>query len=183
MKLWESTKFSIEEWSPQLWRQFMQLRKKPEKNSGLQRDLNSWPRDTGAMLKPTKLWSHWCWELVNYVFICSRGWELLSSGLLFYLAWNVSLEKKAQSCYEAFFFLLFLIIISVKVRKCSFFHTNFQESVHVTQNFLVLIKNRVEWKTPSWAIFWMLGQRFYLNTIYRERKKEEERRKAVIFLK
>ena len=33
----------------------MQLRKKPEKNSGLQRDLNPWPRDTGAMLKPTKL--------------------------------------------------------------------------------------------------------------------------------
>ena len=72
---------------------------------------------------------------------------------------------------------------SLTVHKCSFFHTNFQESVHVTQNFLVLIKNRVEWKTPSWAIFSVLVQRFYLNTIYRERKKEEERRKAVIFLK
>ena len=28
----------------------MQLRKKPEKNSGLQRGLNPRPRDTGAML-------------------------------------------------------------------------------------------------------------------------------------
>ena len=25
-----------------------------------------------ALLKPTKLWSHWCRELVNYVFICSH---------------------------------------------------------------------------------------------------------------
>ena len=38
---------SNEEWSTQLWLQFMQLRKKPEKNSTLQRDLNPWPRDTG----------------------------------------------------------------------------------------------------------------------------------------
>ena len=42
---------SNEEWSSQLWTQFMQLRKKPEKkNSGLKRGLNSWPRNTGAML-------------------------------------------------------------------------------------------------------------------------------------
>ena len=39
-----------EEWSSHLWTQFMQLRKKPEKNSGLQRDLNPWPPDTGAVL-------------------------------------------------------------------------------------------------------------------------------------
>ena len=38
---------SNEEWSTQLWLQFMQLRKKPEKNSTLQRDLNPWPRDSG----------------------------------------------------------------------------------------------------------------------------------------
>ena len=30
--------------------QFMQLRKKPEENSGLQRGLNPWSRDTGVML-------------------------------------------------------------------------------------------------------------------------------------
>ena len=42
---------SNEEWSSQLWTQFMQLRKKAEKKySGIQRDLNLWPRDTGAML-------------------------------------------------------------------------------------------------------------------------------------
>ena len=42
-----------------------------KKNSRLQWDLNPWLRDTGAVLWPTKLWSHWCWELVNYLFICS----------------------------------------------------------------------------------------------------------------
>ena len=31
------------------WTQFMQLRKEAWKNSGLQRGLNPWPRDTGAM--------------------------------------------------------------------------------------------------------------------------------------
>ena len=31
-------------------RNFYNCVKKPEKNSGLQRGLNSWPRDTGAML-------------------------------------------------------------------------------------------------------------------------------------
>ena len=37
-------------WSSQ-WTQFMQLRKEAwKKNSGLQRGLNPWPRDTGAML-------------------------------------------------------------------------------------------------------------------------------------
>ena len=36
-------------WSSQ-WTQFMQLRKEAWKNSGLQRGLNPWPRDTGAML-------------------------------------------------------------------------------------------------------------------------------------
>ena len=63
---------SKEEWSSQLWTQFMQLRKKPEKKI---RDFNGiwtlWPRDASAMLQPTVLWSHWCGELVNYVFICS----------------------------------------------------------------------------------------------------------------
>ena len=34
---------SNEKWSSQLRMQFMQLHKKPEKNSGLQRDLNLWP--------------------------------------------------------------------------------------------------------------------------------------------
>ena len=33
--------------------------KKPEKNSGLQRCLNPWPRDTGAMLYQLSYWRHW----------------------------------------------------------------------------------------------------------------------------
>ena len=42
---------SNEEWSSQLWSQFLQLRKEAwKKNSGLQRGLNPWPRDTGATL-------------------------------------------------------------------------------------------------------------------------------------
>ena len=42
----------MKKWSSK-WTQFMQLRKeawKKKKNSGLQRGLNPWPRDTGAML-------------------------------------------------------------------------------------------------------------------------------------
>ena len=39
----------MKKWSLQ-WTQFMQLRKEAWKNSGLQRGLNPWPRDTGAML-------------------------------------------------------------------------------------------------------------------------------------
>ena len=40
----------MKKWSLQ-WTQFMQLRKEAwKKNSGLQRGLNPWPRDTGAML-------------------------------------------------------------------------------------------------------------------------------------
>ena len=31
-----------------------------KKKSRLQWDVNPWPRDTGAMLWPTKLWSRWC---------------------------------------------------------------------------------------------------------------------------
>ena len=40
----------MKKWSSQ-WTQFMQLRKEAwKKNSGLQQDLNAWPRNTGAML-------------------------------------------------------------------------------------------------------------------------------------
>ena len=44
---------SNEEWSSQLWTQFMQLRKKPEKKKTIQDFngiLNPWPRDASAML-------------------------------------------------------------------------------------------------------------------------------------
>ena len=40
----------MKKWSSQ-WTQFMQMRKEAcKKNSGLQRALNPWPRDNGAML-------------------------------------------------------------------------------------------------------------------------------------
>lgn len=42
--------WSNEEWFSQLWVQFMQLCKIPEKSSRLQWDLNPWPCDIGAML-------------------------------------------------------------------------------------------------------------------------------------
>ena len=42
------------------------------KNSGLQRGLNPWPRDTIPTLYPTELWSRWRWELVICRFQCSR---------------------------------------------------------------------------------------------------------------
>ena len=38
--------------------------KKPEKNSGLQRGLNPWPREYRCDALPTELWSHWRWEQV-----------------------------------------------------------------------------------------------------------------------
>ena len=48
--MWTADMKSNEEWSSQLWSQFLQLRKEAWKNSGLQRGLNPWPRDTGATL-------------------------------------------------------------------------------------------------------------------------------------
>ena len=41
--------------------------KKPEKNSGLQRGLNPWPRDYRCDTLPTELWSHWRWEQYCHV--------------------------------------------------------------------------------------------------------------------
>ena len=53
-------------------RNFYNCVKKPEKNSGLQRGLNPWPREYRCDALPTELWSHWRWEQVNCGFICSR---------------------------------------------------------------------------------------------------------------
>ena len=51
---------SSEEWSLQLWMQFMQLRKKPEKKkSGLPRGLSLWSHDAGVMLLLGLLFSFW----------------------------------------------------------------------------------------------------------------------------
>ena len=58
----------MKKWSSQ-WTQFMQLRKeRPEKKLGLQRGLNQWPRDTGAMFYQLSYKA----TDVNCGFICSR---------------------------------------------------------------------------------------------------------------
>ena len=49
---------SNEEWSLQLWTQFMQFRKKPEKSSGPQQDLNPWPRNAVSMVFAKNAWDH-----------------------------------------------------------------------------------------------------------------------------
>ena len=46
---YQNKDMKMKKWSSQ-WTQFMQLRKEAWKNSGFQRGLNPWPRDTGAML-------------------------------------------------------------------------------------------------------------------------------------
>ena len=43
--------------------------KKPEKKSGLQRDLNPWPCDYRCDALPTELWSHWsCSWFIEFTF-------------------------------------------------------------------------------------------------------------------
>ena len=49
---------SNEEWSSQLWMQFMQFRKKPEKSSGPQQDLNPWPCNAVSMVFAKNAWDH-----------------------------------------------------------------------------------------------------------------------------
>ena len=59
-----------EEWSSTLWKQFMQFNiKKPEKIEDLRIYTHDLTIPVRRSIKPTKLWSHWCWELVNYVFM------------------------------------------------------------------------------------------------------------------
>ena len=41
--------------------------KKPDKNSGLQRGLNPWPRDYRRDALPTELWSHWRWDVATII--------------------------------------------------------------------------------------------------------------------
>ena len=65
--------------------------KRPEKNSGLQRGLNPWPRDYRCDALVTELWSHWRWQLArpfihsfNFVrrhkFTFVRTWKLCDGG-------------------------------------------------------------------------------------------------------
>ena len=46
LRIWNQMKL----WSSQLWMQFFTIAQRSLKNSGLQRGLNPWPRDSGATL-------------------------------------------------------------------------------------------------------------------------------------
>ena len=81
----ESTKMSKsnEEWSSQLWTQFMQLSKKAEKNSGLQRGLNSWHRGTVrcGFLRNS----------INSVHKCKdhSSFDFISAVLIWFISWHM----------------------------------------------------------------------------------------------
>ena len=68
------------------------------KNAGRQQGLNPGPRDTGATLWPTELWSHWRWE-VFYLFWESpktaQGlkWKSMEPGS----SWQETLDRASTS--------------------------------------------------------------------------------------
>ena len=63
---------SNEEWSSQLWSQFLQLRKEAWKKFRTSTGLEPVTSRYRCDALPTELWSHWRWEQVNFGFICSR---------------------------------------------------------------------------------------------------------------
>ena len=65
-------KLSNEEWSSQLWSQFLQLRKEAWKKFRTSTGLEPVTSRYRCDALPTELWSHWRWEQVNFGFICSR---------------------------------------------------------------------------------------------------------------
>ena len=63
---------SNEEWSSQLWSQFLQLCKEAWKKFRTSTGLEPVTSRYRCDALPTELWSHWRWEQVNFGFICSR---------------------------------------------------------------------------------------------------------------
>ena len=61
----------------------MQLRKKPEKNSGLQRGLNPWPRDTGAMLYQLSYEAFWVRDIWHKYHL--RYFKIVSNFIITYI--------------------------------------------------------------------------------------------------
>ena len=61
--------------------------KKPEKNSGLQRGLNPWPRDTG------NIWTH-NWRYMPFYYV--RAWEICCPNV-----WPHKPESKSQLCQKS----------------------------------------------------------------------------------
>ena len=61
-----------EEWSSQLWSQFLQLRKEAWKKFRTSTGLEPVTSRYRCDALPTELWSHWRWEQVNFGFMCYR---------------------------------------------------------------------------------------------------------------
>ena len=86
-----------EEWSSKLRTQIMQLLKKPEKKKRKEnQDFNGiWTLDLAIPVRCSDQlsydWSHWCWELVNYVFICSSERDECDKCI-----WNKSCMRTAE---------------------------------------------------------------------------------------
>ena len=70
--MWTADMKSNEEWSSQLWSQFLQLRKEAWKKFRTSTGLEPVTSRYRCDALPTELWSHWRWEQVNFGFICSR---------------------------------------------------------------------------------------------------------------
>ena len=105
--------------------------KKPEKNSGLQRGLNPWPRDYRCDALPTELWSHWRWEQVNCGFICSR--ERNECGI--------------------FFSGFFTQLHKLRSLRRSFLHFHFISAVHIW--FISYIINNLSWQRRPFTCWTM----------------------------
>ena len=107
---------------------------KPENNSGLQRDMNLWLCDADVMLKPTESWSHWCWELVNYVFICSRERDEFERCI-----WN----KSYRNCRNENKWRMIVAVVTRNLCNCvrSLFHllisTVWNSSLHAS-SYIIL---------------------------------------------
>ena len=70
--MWTADMKSNEEWSSQLWSQFLQLRKEAWKKFRTSTGLEPVTSRYRCDALPTELWSNWRWEQVNFGFICSR---------------------------------------------------------------------------------------------------------------
>ena len=99
----------MKKWSSQ-WTQFMQLRKKPEKNPGLQRGLNPWPRDTGAMLYQLSYEAFWVRDIwhkyhLRYFKIVSNFTRLTAREI----TWNITRGIYAKYHYKSCYYVSILI--------------------------------------------------------------------------
>ena len=92
---------SNEEWSSQLWSQFLQLRKEAWKKFRTSTGLEPVTSRYRCDALPTELWSHWRWEQVNFGFICSReryvgDWCIWNKSYVncgYEIKWRIQMKK------------------------------------------------------------------------------------------